>query len=124
MGLAKTATQYYRTEELPPAVRREANKTITEDWEWNAEGELRWYLTEVPLQELLGGDDNGEEFENWSQTLARKIISSKRFDPIVIGPCGIEGNHRIRAAEILGMKMVPAWRYIEAETGEAFSAGS
>jgi hypothetical protein len=114
----------FRTDELPPTVRAEAEKTIPEDWGLNdEEGDLLWSLTEVPVDQL--GESlpdelrNSPEFERRAQALARRIAKSGRFDPIVLGPGSIEGQHRIRAAEIAGRVTVPAYQF-EQQQGPDF----
>jgi ParB/Sulfiredoxin domain len=105
------------TESLPPEVQKEAELTIPDDWDINFPGPVMWRLQDVQVEELLADDDRvyDEDFQERAEKLAAQIKASGRLVPVVVGPGGVEGNHRARAAEILGMQTVPAWVWVPGE---------
>ena len=101
------------TDMLPPDVRSEAEHTIPDDF--YPEGDLVWKLTDINVDEFCAEWDRVNEL-NWDQKeyrycekLGQDMLKNGQQQPLVIGPGGMEGNHRMLAAHIAGIPTLKAW---------------
>jgi len=107
-----------RTEDLPPEVRIEAEKTIGDEYRWNSDVEaLRWQFVEMPIDDATAYLDEQIE-EHQIKRLAADIRKNGVRLPVVFGPCGVEGQHRIQAAKLAGLTTIPVYSVIETEVDE------
>lgn len=111
------------TDELPFEIKQDALESLQ-----NFKGkyianrtDVRWRLRDVPISELTPDARTAAKpgFESDSQELANDIKESGRFQPIVIGPGGIEGSHRIRAAQILNRETIPVYESVAAPSPQS-----
>jgi len=114
------------TDELPARVQRDALDSLQDSkgkYIVNSDAG-RWRLRDVPLAELTLEPSVASKrgFESESRKLAEAISDSGYVQPIAIGAGGIEGNHRIRAAQLLGMDTVPAYEWIANKTAQLSSS--
>jgi GNAT superfamily N-acetyltransferase len=102
------------TDQLPEDMRREAEHTIPDDWGNNdGEAEFVWSFRNVPMtrfeeEDLLGDYENDAEAMEHINELAADVKRNGFTQPIVLGPGGREGNHRLAVAQLLGLKTIPA----------------
>lgn len=108
-----TALTMVLTEQLPNGIRQEAELTITDEFYWNCEGELVWDFRQVFVkrvaEEIIESREYDEEFLNYVEKLSRNIKKNGLKKPVVFGPGGLEGNHRVVACHLAGIKKIPAW---------------
>jgi hypothetical protein len=108
------------TEQLPPEVKQEAEKTISEDFLLNLEGWLVWDFEEIPVEDIIDLVDLDALEQDESYDLAALADDIKRRGiqvALVVGPSGLEGNHRLAAASQAGLETVPVWSYRVVEDG-------
>lgn len=116
-----------RAVSLPTDAQEEADNTYDQDFLNNAEGDLVWDLRSVPVDPLVDEMyENGvdEDYEEVTDELANDIKTNGLQRPIVIGPQGIEGHHRLLAAQKAGLATVPAYVWRIARQSEAVLSGA
>ena len=106
-----------RTEDLPSEIQAEIEKSLGDDrsYEQNIEGDLVWDLEFVDANSISADlfippevlADEGYDLEGLIQSLKSEGFKM----PIISGPSGIEGLHRITAAVSAGIAKVP-WLYV------------
>lgn len=112
--------KYYELEELPKQVQDDARASIPDDFEVNVEAgdSLKWHYDVMLKKEIEGyGSDfiyrfgkeeaNGEEMARLISDVEKNGIRQ----PPVIGPMGLEGNHRVYAAYVLNLPKIKVVRY-------------
>lgn len=109
------------TEDLPPAVRKEAELTIDENFWNNVEGDLFWTLRRVRVADVANEDhhtalESDEGYFRRAKRIAASMAQHGQKTPIVVGPSGIEGNGRIGAAILLNWRWLDAWVSIIVES--------
>lgn len=105
------------TDELPGSVRADVDKTISEEAQWNAEGELRWQMRQLSPAEAetyLSEDWRSDSaFVKRAERLAKAIQKDGQKKPVIVGPSGVEGQHRLAAGVLLDM---PITAYVSVNT--------
>ena len=94
------------TDALPREVRRDAS---AHDYATPA---TCWLLRSVPVQdaaESFLGEEWWRRQEDYAHELARSIKRYGLRTPVVFGPQGFEGHHRLAAAVLLGWEHITAY---------------
>lgn len=98
---------------LPESIKKEAECTITDDFHFNNHlDEYVWERKKVRIttaaESLLEQVEGDEDFMNHAIEIGKSIKSTGQQEPIIIGPCSIEGNHRLVGAYLAGLKTLDA----------------
>ena len=101
------------TEGLPKRHQREAELTIDyDDYNADEEGELLWHLEDVNPAEVTSGWDSlqfDEKNTDYCIKIANDMKQNGQKRPVFLGPNGIEGNHRLWGATLVGLPKLKAW---------------
>lgn len=111
--------QYYELEDLPSEVQDDAYNSVPEDFEANIDGRLVWYYDTMGREEIK---QNAKAWRkqfleptsldtSYLDELKADIKRSGMHNPPVLGPGGIEGNHRIYVAYLLKLPKIQVVRY-------------
>lgn len=108
------AGELIATEDLPKRILAQAELTIDENFHLNVEGDLMWRREKVPVADLASDDINDalqldEAFAARARKIAAAMGREGQKQPIVVGPSGLEGNHRVAAALLLGWETIDAY---------------
>jgi hypothetical protein len=100
-------------EALPENIRIEAEKTVSEDWLLNFSlDDLVWERKKCRIapiaEELIEQLEGDEEFMEHAFAMGRLLKTEPQREPIVFGPCGLEGHHRLVGAHLEGIKTLNA----------------
>lgn len=120
MEYRKLATKYYFYDQLPDDLKHDAMVTMEgatdgEEEQYSME-DVMWYYTTVPVDVSIFDDipDPEEHFESCGYDMPALIEDIKKNGvrtPVVIGPYGFEGHHRMWAAYMVGLEEIPALMY-------------
>jgi len=104
------------TSDLPTNVRKDAEISISGGRGFSVDN-VAWRRTDMPMAEALEvAPDEDVESEYPFDDLVENIRKNGIQQPIVVGPNGVEGLHRIWAANRAGLKTVPAYVYEVVDT--------